>query len=71
LGVARILIVISLHFREKLFYHESTKFFLASFRVFVINPFWFRLDRVSYGDSRHTTGKGLTPLPVVSVNGDE
>jgi len=39
------LIVIFLHFMEKLFYHESTKekknFVLSRFRVFVINPFWF------------------------------
>ncbi len=33
------LVVISLHFMKKHFYHENTKLFLASLRVFVISCF--------------------------------
>jgi len=53
--VPRVLIVNSLHFMEKLFHHETTKFVLSFFRVFVFSSFrdfvidfffWFRLVRV-------------------------
>jgi len=49
--------VIFLHYVAKLFItkarrYESTKtkknFVLSNFRVFVINPFWFRLVRVRF-----------------------
>jgi len=41
----------SLHFMEKLIYHENTKvgkheIFIAFFRAFVIDLLWFRLVRV-------------------------
>jgi hypothetical protein len=43
--MVRVLVVNSLHFMKKLFYHESTKekknFVLLKFRVFVINHFGF------------------------------
>jgi len=43
----KVLVVNSLHFMKKLFYHESTKRRKderkEKFRAFVVNPFWFRV----------------------------